>query len=235
MSLYPYPESQFFDSSGVPLAGGKLFTYQPGTTSLKATYQDLAGVTYNTNPITLDAAGRANIFLDGYYDMTLLSATGVLIWVRQNYYTGSYNLGVTGLTASGLVSAGDFITEGPWIDARAYTTLALADAAAVTAGKLLLVSSAWSLAADTTLSSSIMCIPGAAISYVHHTLTIAGPFVGCPGCLVPGYDGVTVFSNGAAPTTATSTGYAGTVAWDSGYIYICTASNTWKRAAIASW
>jgi hypothetical protein len=28
---------------------------------------------------------------------------------------------------------------------------------------------------------------------------------------------------------------AGTIAWDSDYIYICVATNTWKRAAIAAW
>jgi hypothetical protein len=37
------------------------------------------------------------------------------------------------------------------------------------------------------------------------------------------------------PATATSTGTTGTIAWDSGFIYICTATNTWKRVAIATW
>jgi len=39
----------------------------------------------------------------------------------------------------------------------------------------------------------------------------------------------------AAPGTASSTGLAGQIAYDSSYIYICTATNTWRRAAIASW
>lgn len=37
------------------------------------------------------------------------------------------------------------------------------------------------------------------------------------------------------PATASSTGTAGQIAWDSGYIYVCTAANTWKRVAIATW
>lgn len=37
------------------------------------------------------------------------------------------------------------------------------------------------------------------------------------------------------PASATATGTTGQVCWDSGYIYVCTATNTWKRAAIASW
>jgi hypothetical protein len=45
----------------------------------------------------------------------------------------------------------------------------------------------------------------------------------------------TVASIVSAPATATSTGVAGQIAYDASYIYICTAANTWKRAAIAGW
>jgi hypothetical protein len=37
------------------------------------------------------------------------------------------------------------------------------------------------------------------------------------------------------PTSARATGYAGEICWDSSYIYVCTATNTWKRAALATW
>ena len=37
------------------------------------------------------------------------------------------------------------------------------------------------------------------------------------------------------PASATATGTAGEVAWDADYIYICTATNTWKRVAISTW
>jgi hypothetical protein len=40
---------------------------------------------------------------------------------------------------------------------------------------------------------------------------------------------------GTAPATAGATGTAGDVRYDSDYIYICTAANTWKRVAIATW
>jgi hypothetical protein len=45
-------------------------------------------------------------------------------------------------------------------------------------------------------------------------------------------------SNITGPTTpasATATGVVGTVVWDANYIYVCTATNTWKRAAITTW
>jgi hypothetical protein len=35
--------------------------------------------------------------------------------------------------------------------------------------------------------------------------------------------------------TATSTGNAGDIAWDSSYVYVCVATNTWKRAALTTW
>jgi hypothetical protein len=37
------------------------------------------------------------------------------------------------------------------------------------------------------------------------------------------------------PASASASGVAGTIAWDASYIYICTATNTWKRVAIATW
>ena len=37
------------------------------------------------------------------------------------------------------------------------------------------------------------------------------------------------------PSTAGATGTTGQICWDSSYIYVCVAANTWKRAAIASW
>ena len=40
---------------------------------------------------------------------------------------------------------------------------------------------------------------------------------------------------GTAPASATDTGTAGDIRYDANYIYICTATNTWKRAAIATW
>ena len=39
----------------------------------------------------------------------------------------------------------------------------------------------------------------------------------------------------STPASASATGAAGTIAWDANYIYVCTATNTWKRVAIATW
>jgi hypothetical protein len=39
----------------------------------------------------------------------------------------------------------------------------------------------------------------------------------------------------AAPALPSSTCSVGQIAYDSSYIYICTAANTWSRGAIATW
>lgn len=37
------------------------------------------------------------------------------------------------------------------------------------------------------------------------------------------------------PSSASDTGTAGTITWDASFIYVCVATNTWKRVAIATW
>lgn len=49
---------QFFDDTGNPLSGGKLYTYAAGTTTPLTTYTSRNGNIPNSNPIILDAAGR---------------------------------------------------------------------------------------------------------------------------------------------------------------------------------
>jgi hypothetical protein len=39
----------------------------------------------------------------------------------------------------------------------------------------------------------------------------------------------------ATPASAAAAGTAGTIAWDTGFLYVCTATNTWCRVAIATW
>lgn len=37
------------------------------------------------------------------------------------------------------------------------------------------------------------------------------------------------------PASATDTGTTGTMCWDANYVYVCVATNTWKRAALTTW
>jgi len=37
------------------------------------------------------------------------------------------------------------------------------------------------------------------------------------------------------PASASATGTQGEIAWDANYIYVCVATDTWKRVAIGTW
>ena len=75
-SIAPVVKHQFFDNNGDPLAGGLLFTYSPGTSTKLTTYSDVDLSVANTNPIVLDSAGRATIFLSPTsYKFVLCPAT----------------------------------------------------------------------------------------------------------------------------------------------------------------
>lgn len=82
----PYSKVQFFDDDGAPLVGGKLYSYLGGTTTPEATYTDSTGGTPNANPVILDAAGRASIWLDTTvnYKFTLTDSDDVTIWTVDN-------------------------------------------------------------------------------------------------------------------------------------------------------
>jgi hypothetical protein len=62
-TVAPFPKHQFFDANGNPCNGCLLFTYTSGTSTKVNTYTESGLGSANTNPIVLDSAGRATIFL----------------------------------------------------------------------------------------------------------------------------------------------------------------------------
>ena len=95
---------QFFDNSGDVLTGGLLYSYAAGTTTPATTYTSVTGLTANSNPIVLDAAGRVpnQIWLtDGIgYKFRLENSVGTQIGTWDNIT--SQNTGSTGLSASAI-------------------------------------------------------------------------------------------------------------------------------------
>jgi hypothetical protein len=90
--------AQFFDNSGNVLTGGKLYSYLAGTTTPAPTYTSNTGITYHTNPIILDAAGRVpsggEIWLTNgvLYKFVLTTSTDVQLWTVD---------GLSGLATAG--------------------------------------------------------------------------------------------------------------------------------------
>lgn len=85
---FPFVAGKFreFDLAGFPLVGGQLFTYQAGTLSPLATYISQNGLSANTNPVILDASGRANVWISPGvgYRMILKDQFSNTIWDVDN-------------------------------------------------------------------------------------------------------------------------------------------------------
>ena len=80
----------FLTTTGLPLAGGNLYTYQAGSSTPLTTYSDNAGSIPNTNPIILGTDGRtpSEIWLTaGYsYKFVLTDISNVQIATYDNLY-----------------------------------------------------------------------------------------------------------------------------------------------------
>lgn len=87
-NLSPELRKRYEDTSGNPLAAGKLYTYQAGTTTPQATYTDNTTTTPHANPIILDANGEiaANVWLDPTlsYKFVLKNSSDVTQWTLDN-------------------------------------------------------------------------------------------------------------------------------------------------------
>ena len=81
---------QFFTTTGLPLAGGKIYTYQAGSSTPLATYTDNTATVANANPIVLGSDGRPadEIWLTyGYnYKFVLKTADDSTIQTYDNLY-----------------------------------------------------------------------------------------------------------------------------------------------------
>lgn len=122
-TLSPVARQQFFDSSGIPLAGGLLYTYAAGTSTPLATYSDSGLVTPNANPIVLDSGGWATIYLSATsYKYLLKTSAGVTVWTQDNVQ--SVGAGQTSGLGEIFVFGGDFTSP---ITAAAYPSGATYD------------------------------------------------------------------------------------------------------------
>ena len=89
---------QFFTTTGLPLNGGYIYTYQAGSTTPQSTYTTVTGTIANTNPIQLGTDGRPPQeiwFTEGYsYKFVLTDSANVQIATYDNLY------GILGTSAS---------------------------------------------------------------------------------------------------------------------------------------
>lgn len=75
-TILPLPRAVFYDANAAPLSGGWVYTYVPGGTTPKTTWEDAAETTPNDNPILLDANGSCLLYGSGAYQITVTDALG---------------------------------------------------------------------------------------------------------------------------------------------------------------
>jgi hypothetical protein len=161
-NISPFIAQRYFDANGNPLAGGKLYSYQAGTTTPQATYTDSSLGTPNANPLILDSNGAGQAWLDPTlsYKFILKDSSDVQVGSTVDNVIGILTASavVTASIANGAVTTAkladdsvdstklkdDAVTDGN----RAVTTNHIRDSAitsakiaalAVTSGKLSLV------------------------------------------------------------------------------------------------
>lgn len=188
-TVMPSPWFTGFDDNGNPLVGGKLYTYAAGTTTAQATYSDVSLTTPNANPVVLDSAGRATVYLlASSYKFVLKDSAGNTIRTQDNVSAVApfaVNLDIDG-TAGETITAGQvcYLSDG---------------SGAKTAGR-------WYLAdADFDYASSLPMIAlapndiasGASGSFrIQGRITVTGPLVA----------GTTYYVSGTAGALASSAG-----------------------------
>lgn len=103
------PKIQFFDSNGNPLAGGLIYFYQTGTNVPQDTWTDHTGAVKNTNPVTLDSGGYANIWLGPYtYTVTAHNSSDASVWSVDGVVSLTGDLTVNSITVTnGVTASGD--------------------------------------------------------------------------------------------------------------------------------
>jgi hypothetical protein len=85
-TIIPSPIFTGIDTNGDPVNGGKLHTYVAGTTTAQTTYSDVNLTVANANPVVLDSAGRATVFVSGgsSFKYVLTDSDDVTLWTADN-------------------------------------------------------------------------------------------------------------------------------------------------------
>lgn len=100
----PFVKSFWTDNNGQPLAGGLVFSYLAGSSTPTSTFTDSTMSTANPNPVVLDSAGRANIWLNPAvsYKIVLQNSLGVTQWSVDGVYSLVQNSGPWGTSGNNI-------------------------------------------------------------------------------------------------------------------------------------
>lgn len=212
-AVLPNGKNQFFATNGTVLAGGKLYTYAPGTSTPKAAYTNSAATVAHTNPIVLDSRGEAEIYWTGSYDVTLKTSADVTIWgpvqLDQPEISGAVDDAITqeqenlaNATTAGLGDA--LVGWGAIVDIRdgvltRHASLAAAVSSIGSTRCTVVVRDDITMAASATFpaTATLRVENGARITTTSYTLTINGKFANPEGKQCFSGSGTVIFGKGA--------------------------------------
>jgi hypothetical protein len=101
-NVMPQPKFVGLDSNGDPLASGKLYAYAAGTTTPLDTYTTSVLDVANANPVVLDSAGRATVYLSANaYKFVLKTSADVEVWTQDNVQSLTLQQTLVGETTPG--------------------------------------------------------------------------------------------------------------------------------------
>ena len=194
--LSPAPKLQFFTEGGIPLAGGKLYSYAAGTTTPLATYTTSTGTQNNTNPIILDSRGEAAVWLGAAsYKLKLTDSTDVEIWTSDNITTQDAINALTAFEASLASTQGSSLVgyvpasgpPGRTVQAKLRDVVSVKDFGAVGDGTT----------DDTTALQAAIAYCESATSWGGRALYIPGGRYLITGALTLSKEFITIFGDGA--------------------------------------
>lgn len=194
--LSPAPKLQFFTEGGIPLAGGKLYSYAAGTTTPLATYTASTGTQNNTNPIILDSRGEAAVWLGAAsYKLKLTDSTDVEIWTSDNITTQDAINALTAFEASLASTQGSSLVgyvpasgpPGRTVQAKLRDVVSVKDFGAVGDGTT----------DDTTALRAAIAYCESATSWGGRALYIPGGRYLISGALTLSKEFITIFGDGA--------------------------------------
>jgi len=221
------PHQYFLNASGLPCAGCSLYSYAAGTTTPQPTYTDASGLTQNNNPVVMDAAGGAQIWVgSSSYKFALLDTDGTTLWTVDQVTNDTIQLltgsGTTGnlvlWTGNTILGNAPVTYSGGIFTFSASTTFAnpitFANGYTISASTPLAVKNVATLAAGTvTITNAAACVPGSTCIY---RLTNCGVNASTAiGTLAIGtvVAGTSFVINSESATATVVTGDLSTVCW----------------------
>jgi len=101
MAILSTIRHRFWNNDGTVASGGKVYVYEPGTTTLKNSWTDSTQASENTNPVILDAKGEADIWTSGLCKINVLQSDDVQVTGYPVDYVGG---GQTSYDIAGFLS-----------------------------------------------------------------------------------------------------------------------------------